>query len=158
MSAISWLHTPSGQAKQGEREVLPPLHSCPSPQIPYICTLPFSSRPTPAWERGFWDIHRYEGLLFSTILPRAWNSNRLISCESSDGIRFRHCIAGLQYKCLFSCQVQKEKKVRPVKIASSSKPGFNSTRTLKFQMFKLGLEKAPEPEIKLQTSFGSSKK
>ena len=39
-----------------------------------------------------------------------------------------------------------------------SKPGFNSTRTLNFQMFKLVLEKAEEPEIKLPTSVGSSKK
>ena len=30
-----------------------------------------------------------------------------------------------------------------------SKPGFNSTWTVNFQMFKLDLEKAEEPEIKL---------
>ena len=39
-----------------------------------------------------------------------------------------------------------------------SKPGFNSTWTMNFQMFKLDLEKAEEPEIKLPTSDGSSKK
>ena len=39
-----------------------------------------------------------------------------------------------------------------------SKPGFNSTWTKNFQMFKLDLEKAEEPEIKLPTSAGSSKK
>ena len=39
-----------------------------------------------------------------------------------------------------------------------SKPGFNSTRTMNFQMFKLDLEKAKEPEIKLPTSVGSLKK
>ena len=39
-----------------------------------------------------------------------------------------------------------------------SKPGFNSTWTVKFQMFKLDLEKAEESEIKLPTSVGSSKK
>ena len=39
-----------------------------------------------------------------------------------------------------------------------SKPGFNSTWTRNFQMFKLDLEKAEEPEIKLSTSFGSLKK
>ena len=39
-----------------------------------------------------------------------------------------------------------------------SKPGFNSTWTVNFQMFKLDLEKAEEPEIKLSTSFGSLKK
>ena len=39
-----------------------------------------------------------------------------------------------------------------------SKPGFNSTWTENFQMFKLDLEKAEEPEIKLPTSVGSWKK
>ena len=38
------------------------------------------------------------------------------------------------------------------------KPGFNSTWTVNFQMFKLVLEKAEEPEIKLPTSSGSSEK
>ena len=33
---------------------------------------------------------------------------------------------------------------------------FNSTWTVNFQMFKLDLEKAEEPEIKLSTSTGSS--
>ena len=37
-------------------------------------------------------------------------------------------------------------------------PGFNSTRTMNFQMFKLDLAKAEEPEVKLPTSGGSSKK
>ena len=35
--------------------------------------------------------------------------------------------------------------------------GFSSTRTVNFQMLKLGLEKAEEPEIKLPTSTGPSK-
>ena len=39
-----------------------------------------------------------------------------------------------------------------------SKPGFNGTRTMNFQMFKLDLEKAEEPEITLPTSTGSQKK
>ena len=39
-----------------------------------------------------------------------------------------------------------------------SKPGFNSTWTVKFQMFKLDLEKIEEPKIKLLTSIGSLKK
>ena len=39
-----------------------------------------------------------------------------------------------------------------------SKPGFNSTWTMNFQMFKLDLEKTEEPESKLPTSVGSSKK
>ena len=39
-----------------------------------------------------------------------------------------------------------------------SKPGFNNKWTVNFQMFKLVLEKAEEPEIKLTTSVESSKK
>ena len=39
-----------------------------------------------------------------------------------------------------------------------SKPGFDSMWTVNFQMFKLDLEKAEEPETKLPTSVGSSKK
>ena len=39
-----------------------------------------------------------------------------------------------------------------------SKPGFRSTWTMHFQRFKLDLEKAEEPEIKLTTSVGSSNK
>ena len=42
--------------------------------------------------------------------------------------------------------------------SKSSKPGFNSTWTKNFQMFKLDLEKAEKPEIKLPTSVGSQKK
>ena len=44
------------------------------------------------------------------------------------------------------------------KCSKFSKTGFNSTWTVNFQMFKLDLEKAEEPEIKLPTSIGSSKK
>ena len=36
------------------------------------------------------------------------------------------------------------------------KAGFNSTWNTNFQMFKMDLEKAEEPEIKLPTCFGSS--
>ena len=39
-----------------------------------------------------------------------------------------------------------------------SKPGFYSMRTVNLQMFKLDLEEAEEPEIKLPTSAGSLKK
>ena len=38
-----------------------------------------------------------------------------------------------------------------------SKPGFSSTWTKNFQMIKLDLENAEEPEIKLPTSVGSLK-
>ena len=39
-----------------------------------------------------------------------------------------------------------------------SKPGLNSTWNMNFQMLKLDFKKAEEPEIKLPTSVGSSKK
>ena len=39
-----------------------------------------------------------------------------------------------------------------------SKSGFNSMWIMNFQMFKIDLEKAEEPEIKLPTSAGSQKK
>ena len=39
-----------------------------------------------------------------------------------------------------------------------SKPGFSNTWTVNFQMFKLVLENAEEPEIKLAKSAGSLKK
>ena len=43
----------------------------------------------------------------------------------------------------------------PAKYSKFFKPGFNSTRTENFQMFKMYLEKAEEQEIKLPTSIGS---
>ena len=39
-----------------------------------------------------------------------------------------------------------------------TKPGFSNMLTVNFQMFKLDLEKAEEPEIKLPISTGSLKK
>ena len=39
-----------------------------------------------------------------------------------------------------------------------SKPSFSNKRTMNLQMFKLVLEKEEEPDIKLLTSVGSSKK
>ena len=44
------------------------------------------------------------------------------------------------------------------KSSKFSKPGFNDMWTLIFQMFKLDLEKAEEPEIKLPISVRSLKK
>ena len=44
------------------------------------------------------------------------------------------------------------------KCSKFSKPGFSNMWTVNFQMFKLVLEKAVEPEIKMPTSVGSSKK
>ena len=47
----------------------------------------------------------------------------------------------------------------PARLCSKSfKPGFSTTWSEKFQMYKLDLEKAEEPEIKLPTSAGSLKK
>ena len=47
----------------------------------------------------------------------------------------------------------------PARLCSKSfKPGFSTTWSEKFQMYKLDLEKAEEPEIKLPTSTVSSKK
>ena len=43
-------------------------------------------------------------------------------------------------------------------LSKFSKQGFNSMLTMNFQMFKLVLKKAKEPEIQLPTSAGSSKK
>ena len=40
------------------------------------------------------------------------------------------------------------------KYSKFAKPGFNRRGTMNFQMVKLDLEKAEEPEIKLQTSVG----
>ena len=48
--------------------------------------------------------------------------------------------------------------MRAKECSKFSKPGFNNTWTMNFQMFKLVLEKAEEPEIKLPTSAGSLKK
>ena len=44
------------------------------------------------------------------------------------------------------------------KCSKFSKPSFNSTWIMNFQMFKLDLEKAEEPDIKVPTSAGSSEK
>ena len=47
----------------------------------------------------------------------------------------------------------------PARLCSKSfKPGFSSMWTENFQMYKVDLEKAEEPEIKLPTYAGSSKK
>ena len=75
-------------------------------------------------------------------------------------------------KCQFSFQFQRKAMTKNAQTTTQlhsshtlvkscskfSKPGFNSTWTMKFQMFKLDLEKAEEPEIKLPTSTGSCKK
>ena len=54
--------------------------------------------------------------------------------------------------------LQGERRKPSSAISEFSKPGFSNTWTVNFQIFKLVLEKAEEPEIKLSTSVGSSKK
>ena len=75
-------------------------------------------------------------------------------------------------KCRFSFQSQRKTMPKIIqsttqfysshtlakKCSKFSKPGFNSMWTVNFQMFKLDLEKAEEPEAKLPTSIGSLKK
>ena len=56
--------------------------------------------------------------------------------------------------CCTIALISQASKVMP----KFSKPGFQSMWTMNFQMFKLDLEKAEEPEIKLPTSAGSLKK
>ena len=74
-------------------------------------------------------------------------------------------------KCQFSFQSQRKampKNTQTIAQLNSShtlvkwcskfsKPGFSNTWSVNSQMFKLDLEKAEEPEIKLPTSSGSSK-
>ena len=75
-------------------------------------------------------------------------------------------------KCQYSFQSQRKGMAKNVQITAqsysshmlaklcskSSKPGLNSTWTVNFQMFNLDFKKAKEPEVKLRTSIGSSKK
>ena len=62
----------------------------------------------------------------------------------------------------FSIQTQRKAMPKNAQffgtIALFSKPGFNSTWTMNFQMFKLDLQKAEKPKIKLPTFIRSSKK
>jgi len=51
--------------------------------------------------------------------------------------------------------VQVKKQQLESDMEQFSKSGFNSIWTVSFQMFKLDLEKAEEPEIKLPTSAES---
>ena len=55
-------------------------------------------------------------------------------------------------------QVEKSDRMWSTGEGKILQSGFSNTRTMNFQMFKLALEKAEEPEIKLPTSFGSLKK
>ena len=55
------------------------------------------------------------------------------------------------FKLPYNCTISRASKVM-LKILQA---GFNSTGTENFQVYKLDLEKAEEPEIKLPTSAGS---
>ena len=61
-------------------------------------------------------------------------------------------------ECSIHCTVALISHTSKVMLKIFSKPGFNNTWTMNFQMFKLDLEKVEEPEIKFLTSGGSSKK
>ena len=61
-------------------------------------------------------------------------------------------------KCSNYCTIALISHTSKVMLKNLQARLFNSTRTVNFQMFKLVLEKAEEPEIKLPTSVGSLKK
>ena len=61
-------------------------------------------------------------------------------------------------ECSNYCIISLISHASKVNAQNSPKWGFNSMWTEKFQMFKLDLEKAEEPEIKLTKSIGSLKK
>ena len=65
----------------------------------------------------------------------------------------RHCqrMFKLLHNCIHLNMLAKQR-------SKFSKPDFNSTWNVNFQLFKLDFEKAEEPEIKLSTSVGSLKK
>ena len=89
-----------------------------------------------------------------------------LKCFTKYASKFGQCSSVHRtQKGQFSFQSQRKAMPKNVQIAqeyskcsSFSKPGFNSTWTLNFQIFRLDLEKAEEPEIKLPTFTGLSKK
>ena len=96
----------------------------------------------------------------------------LLKCCTQYASKFGKLSSARTGKGQFSLQSQRKAIPRNIQITSQlnsfhmlakwcskcSKIGFNSTWTENFQMFKLDLEKAEEPEIKLPTSSGSLKK
>ena len=97
----------------------------------------------------------------------------LLKCCTQHASKFRKLSSGHRTG-KGQCSFQSQRKAMPKNVQTATKlhsshtlakqcskflkPGFNSTWTKNFQMFKLDLEKAEEPEIKLTTSSGSSKK
>ena len=57
-----------------------------------------------------------------------------------------------------TAQMHSSHRLVKLNFSNFSKTGFSNMWTMNFQMFKLVLEKAEEPEIKLPTSAGSWKK
>ena len=111
---------------------------------------------------------------------RWWNSNWAISnpkrwwkCFTQYDNKFEKLISGHRTgKGQFSFQSQRKAMPKNAQTTTQlrqshtltkwcskfSKPGFNGTWSMNFQMFKLDLEKPEDPEIKLPTSTGSWKK
>ena len=109
----------------------------------------------------------WEGCIFLTFLPyiyyickmyfkiygRKWMKRQAIAI--SDGWHIIYLYLCIGVKTI----AQLHSSHTLVKYCSKfSKPGFSNTWTVKFQIFKLVLEKTEEPEIKLPTSAGSWKK
>ena len=83
--------------------------------------------------------------------------------ESSSSHRTGKCHSSSQFPrvALKNVQITGQLHSYPMLIrlcSKSSKTGFSTTWTKNFQMFKLGLEKAEEPEIKLPTFAGWQRK
>ena len=97
----------------------------------------------------------------------------LLKCHTQYFSKFGKFSSGHRTgKCQFSLQVQRKAMTNNaqtttqlhsfhmlVRLCSKSfKLGFSNTWTKNFQMYKLGLEKAEEPETKLPTFVGSYKR
>ena len=97
----------------------------------------------------------------------------LLKCCTQYGGKFGKFSSGYRIgKAQFSLQSERKTMTKNIQTTAklcsfhmlarlcskSFKLGFNSTWTKNFQMFKLDLEKAEDPEIKLPISVGSSKK
>ena len=107
---------------------------------------------------------------FQLSFVKSWKM-MLWKCYIQYASKFGKCnIDPRTWKCQFSFQSQRkampENAQTTAQLYSShmlvkscqNSPGFSNTWTVNFQMFKLVLEKAEEPEIKWPTSTGSWKK
>ena len=80
--------------------------------------------------------------------------------------KYRNCMLEWFSNCLVSIMRKKVGRFSTIALISHAskvmlkilQASFSNTWTVNFQMFKLVLEKAEEPEIKLPTADGSSKK